>query len=51
MACLKNVPFVIAHGYIVDEEILKRLQSKCAEKVKHNKGTVSFENVYKSQKW
>lgn len=41
---------VIAYGYVVDEEILRKLQSKCAEKVKHNKGIVSFENVNKSHK-
>lgn len=40
---------VIAYSYGIDEETLKKLQSKCAEEVKRINGAVKFEEAYKYQ--
>lgn len=41
---------VIAYSHGVDEEALKKLQSKCADEVKRINGAINFEDAYEYQR-
>lgn len=47
---LSKLSQVIAYTHDVDETAMKRLHSKCVEKVRRINGAIDFESAYKYQK-
>ena len=46
---ISKLSHVIAYCYDIDEEQLKKLQTRCIEEVKKINGTVNFEDAYNYQ--
>ncbi len=46
---IAKLSHVIAYGFKIDEETMKKLQAKCVEEVKKLNGSFTFEDAYRYQ--